>query len=331
MATRTKVSVIATVLNEGQAIKKLMDSLANQQRLPDEVIIVDGGSQDETVSTIQSYRNCFPLKVIISAGANISQGRNCAIEAAAGPIIASTDAGVRLSPAWLATLIAPFEQPQPPQVVSGFFIPDPQTTFEVAMGATILPLITDINPQTFLPSSRSIAFTKAAWQAANGYPEWLDYCEDLVFDFNLREQVGAFGFAPDAVAYFRPRGNLRAFFKQYYQYARGDGKADLWRKRHAIRYLTYLLALPLLILTGWLVSPWWWLVGGILGGFGLFYKPYKRLGASWHHLGLGQKILAAAWAPAIRITGDVAKMIGYPAGWYWRLRRIRSDERLRWR
>jgi hypothetical protein len=38
-----------------------------------------------------------------------------------------------------------------------------------------------LNPQTYLPSSRSIAFTKAAWEKAGRYPEELEYCEDLIF------------------------------------------------------------------------------------------------------------------------------------------------------
>ena len=54
----------------------------------------------------------------------------------------------------------------------------------------------DINPQTFLPSSRSVAFCKTAWEAVGGYPEWLDYSEDLVFDMALKEDVGNFAFAP---------------------------------------------------------------------------------------------------------------------------------------
>ena len=76
-----------------------------------------------------------------------------------------------------------------------------------------------------------------------GYPEWLDYCEDLVFDLALQQSGARFAFAPRAIAWFRPRGSLAAFFRQYYRYARGDGKADLWRARHAIRYAVYLGAL----------------------------------------------------------------------------------------
>ncbi|MCG3208823.1 MAG: hypothetical protein FOGNACKC_02435 [Anaerolineae bacterium] len=324
-----KVSVICTVLNEGHSITGLLNSLAAQTRRPDEVIFVDGGSTDDTVDTLQSFTQ-LPLRVIVAPGANISRGRNVAIRAAAGPIIASTDAGVRLDPNWLAELLKPFENPASAAVVSGFFVPDPCSAFEVAMGATVLPGLTDIDPATFLPSSRSVAFLKSAWAAAGGYPEWLDFCEDLIFDFRLRDEVGPFAFAPAAVAHFRPRGNLRAFFKQYYQYARGDGKADLFRKRHAIRYGTYLAALPLLLVLGAVASPWWWLGGALLGGAGLFLTPYRRLVGQWQSLSPVDKLKAAGWVPLIRITGDVAKMVGYPVGVKWRLERLASQPELKW-
>lgn len=328
-----KVSVICTVLNEGQAIHKLLDSLAQQTRRPDEIIIVDGGSCDETVLLLEeiAQRRSLPLRVIVAPGANISRGRNLAIEAAAGPIIASTDAGVRLDPHWLAELLRPFESTPSPAVVSGFFVPDPHTAFEVAMGATVLPAMNDIKPATFLPSSRSIAFLKSSWQAAGRYPEWLDFCEDLIFDFRLRDEVGPFAFAPKALVYFRPRSTLRAFFKQYYQYARGDGKADLWRKRHAVRYLTYLVGLPFLLGLALIFSPWWALGGAILGAIGMFTTPYRRLPGLWGKLSALEKLQAILWIPIIRVSGDVAKMIGYPVGWKWRWKRLATRPELNWR
>jgi glycosyltransferase involved in cell wall biosynthesis len=327
-----KVSVICTVLNEGPAIQKLLDSLAEQTHPPDEIIFVDGGSSDDTVAILQRYAAAqpWPLRVLVEPGANISRGRNVAIEAAAGSIIASTDAGVRLDRRWLEELLKPFQADPGVAVVSGFFAADPQTAFEVAMGATVLPALSDINPATFLPSSRSIAFLKSSWQAAGGYPEWLDYCEDLIFDFRLRDEVGPFTFTPQAIVYFRPRSSLRAFFKQYYQYARGDGKADLWRKRHAVRYLTYLAALPLLLILMIGVSPWWGVGGGVLGALGMFYTPYRRLPHLWQNLSRIEKLQAMLWIPIIRITGDLAKMLGYPVGWQWRLARLATRPELHW-
>jgi glycosyltransferase involved in cell wall biosynthesis len=336
---KDKVSVIVTVKNEGQAIRRLLDSLVAQTRLPDEVVIVDGGSTDNTVEIIQRYAEDgrLPLRLLVRPGANISAGRNAAINAAQGEIIASTDAGVRLSPRWLEELTKPFDQEGTasgdagrPMVVSGFFLPDPQTAFETAMGATVLPAVGDVVPRHFLPSSRSVAFRKEAWEAVGGYPEWLDYCEDLIFDFRLRDRYGPFPFVPEALAYFRPRSSLRAFLRQYYRYARGDGKADLWRKRHAVRYLAYLGAGSLLLALAVVHSPWW-LLGIGAGAVAMLWTPYRRLWTALRGYGVGDKVRAILWVPVIRITGDLAKMIGYPVGWAWRLQRLNRQPEIRWR
>ncbi len=311
------VSVIITMLNEAESLSRLLDSLAAQTRLPDEVVVCDGGSTDGTLSLLE-VESRLSLRVVRQPGANISQGRNAAIEAATGEIIAVTDAGVRLSPQWLEKIVAPFEDGET-QAVAGFFAPDPQTIFETAMGATVLPEAREIAPASFNPSSRSVAFRKSAWEAVGGYPEWLDYCEDLIFDFRLRERWGPFLFAPEALVHFRPRSDLRAFFVQYYRYARGDGKADLWRRRHAIRYLTYLVAAPLIAAAGALVSPWWWMLY-LVGVPGMFWTGWRRLARTRDSLSLAHKLQAALWVPIIRVTGDVAKMVGYPAGLWWRWR-----------
>jgi glycosyltransferase involved in cell wall biosynthesis len=326
-----RVSIICTVLNEGESIRRLLDSLISQTRLPDEVVIVDGGSRDNTVGVVREYADRLPLRVLVVPGANISQGRNAAIGASTGDVIASTDAGVWLDGGWLAGLLAPLQTRGAPrrQVCAGFFLPDPRTLFERVMGATVLPGIDDVDPATFLPSSRSVAFTRQAWAAAGGYPEWLDYCEDLVFDFRLRDAAGPFAWAPDALAHFRPRSSLRSFFKQYYRYSRGDGKADLWRKRHAVRYATYLVALPAILVLSIAASPLWLLAlpAGILA---YCRTPYRRLRTYLPGLSPGGQLQAFLLVPIIRATGDVAKMLGYPAGWAWRLRNWGRAE-IHWR
>jgi len=329
-----QVSLIVTVKNEAEALPRLLDSIAAQTRAPDEIIVVDGGSTDATLAVLHERARTLPMHIISAPGANISQGRNIAICAARGDIICATDAGVRLDPKWVAELLAPFDQrptsnatrnsavnSQPSavvDVVSGFFIPDPQSVFEIALAATTLPVLRDIHPEKFLPSSRSVAFRKAAWERVGGYPEWLDFCEDLIFDFALRRAGMRFVFAPRAIVYFRPRPTLRAFFKQYYHYARGDGKANLWFLRHVIRYTTYLLALPLTIA---LVISGFWQLGLtilVLGAFGMFFTPYRRLLPMLRNLSWRDRLRALAWVPLIRVTGDVAKMMGYPVGVVWR-------------
>jgi glycosyltransferase involved in cell wall biosynthesis len=313
------ISVIATILNEGDSIRALLESLAGQSRPPDEIVLVDGGSHDHTLAIVAEYQTRLPLTVLQEHGCNISQGRNLAIQATQGPLIAVTDAGTRLPSEWLEHLIHPFEQNPSLQLVAGFFRPDPDphNPFEVAMSATVLPLADEIQAEHFLPSSRSVAFTKTAWEAVGGYPEWLDYCEDLIFDLRLKARFGAFHFAPQAVVDFKPRTTWQAFYKQYYLYARGDGKADLWRKRHAARYLTYGLLLPAILLVGWFWQPLAWLLL-LLGGAIYLKQPYQRLTSLWGQLGWGQRLLAILYIPMIRVVGDLAKMLGYPVGRRWR-------------
>ena len=318
MTIKQRVALCLTVLNEADNLATLFASIAAQTRQPDEVVVVDGGSTDATVPVVQEWQaKGLPIALLTRQGANISAGRNVAIGEARAPLIAVTDAGVRLEPGWLAALTAPFDEPGPPDVVAGFFRSDPRTTFEVALGATTLPTAEEIDPARFYPSSRSVAFTRRAWARVGGYPEWLDYCEDLIFDFALEDAGYRRVWAPDAIVHFRPRPSLRAFTIQYYRYARGDGKADLWRWRHAIRYATY-LGLPVGLFAA---RRWPWLLGMIgLAVAGYLRRPYARLWPVLAAMPWPARLAALAWVPAIRLFGDVAKMAGYPVGLAWRLR-----------
>lgn len=311
--------MVATVLDEAGNVGRLLDSLAGQSRVPDEIVVCDGGSSDGTLEILRdrAASSAVPVTVLSRPGTNISAGRNAAIEAAHGPVIACTDAGVRLVPNWLEAITVPLANGV--RVVSGFFASDAVGPFETALGATTLPTAGEITAERFLPSSRSVAFHKADWSTAGGYPEWLDFGEDLVFDFRLLDVAGPAAFAPDAVARFRPRRSLRAFARQYYLYARGDGKANLWPRRHVIRYVTYLGLVPALLALAVVHSPVW-LVALLAGAGHELSTPYRRLIRQWAGLTSAGRLTAAAWVPVIRVTGDVAKMIGYPAGLVWRLR-----------
>lgn len=309
--------MVCTVLNEAGSLADLLESLAIQSRAPDDVVIADGGSTDGTLDLLKRYFHRLPLRVLKAPGANIAQGRNTAIRAAAGEVIAVTDAGVRASPQWLEELASPFVASDV-EAVAGFFTADPSSTFEMALGATVLPLVENISPERFLPSSRSVAFRKALWERVGGYPEWLDYCEDLVFDLRIKRLGVTFVWRRNALVFFRPRPSLGAFFKQYYLYARGDGKADLWLKRHVIRYGVYLMAAAAFLAGD--AYPVLWAVLGI-GSAVYVLRPYQRLLRSWSGMDLRKRLAAIAWVPAIRLTGDVAKMLGYPVGRWWRYRR----------
>ncbi|MCL4544024.1 MAG: glycosyltransferase [Chloroflexi bacterium] len=325
-----RVSVIATVFNEATCIEALLATLKAQTRAPDDIVIVDAGSYDGTLEVLQRWQERWQaLRVVSVPGVGRSEGRNWAIRLAVHEWIAATDAGVDLDVDWLEQLLHPVEEAREclPDVVSGFFHVNARHPFEEVLGAVTLPLEDEIDPDSFLPSSRSVLFTRAAWSAAGGYPEWLDVCEDLVFDMALRAAGARFHCAPRAVVRFRPRPSARQFFRQYYSYARGDGKANLWLLRHLSRYVAYVslfLSLAGAASSCRIPQRLLWLAPAVAGSATYLRKPYVRLfrteSGIWKQRPVWCKLLTLALVPLLRFTGDIAKMLGYPVGAWWRLR-----------
>jgi len=309
------VTLVATMLNEEASLPALLRSIEAQTRLPDEVVFADGGSRDGTLSLLRTWATSrsFPVRVLECPGTNIAAGRNRAISAAAHEVICCTDAGVVLEPEWLGALSRPFSRLDPPDLVAGLFRGEAEGPFHTAMAATVLPLPDEIREGRFLPSSRSVAYTKAAWRRVGGYPEWADYCEDVLFDMALLAVGLRLEIARAAIVRFPPRRSLGSFWRQYRNYARGDGASGLWLGRHAARYGTYLVIVPALAVAALRLGPWP-LVGYLLGAAAYLRRPYARLlrltrGWPWR-----QRARAAPWVPLIRAWGDLAKMAGFPRG-----------------
>jgi cellulose synthase/poly-beta-1,6-N-acetylglucosamine synthase-like glycosyltransferase len=292
-----------------------------QQRLPDEIIINDCGSRDATAAIVAGYAARDARIRLVAGGYNISSGRNNAIAATTCPLIACTDAGLELDPHWLAHIIAPLEQGSA-DLVGGFFEPAPHSLFELVLGATNYRHASEIDPQRFLPFGKSMAFRREAWAAVGGFPIWASHCEDLLFDMAVERAGYHRCFVPAALVFFRPRATLPAFARQYFLYARGDGRANLWRLRHAVRYATYTTLLLLLLLAGRFPAARAPVAALLLAGVAAYTRaPYRRLLPHLRNLPPAQRPVALALVPLIRLVGDCAKMVGYPVGVWQRSRR----------
>ncbi|MCU0491008.1 MAG: glycosyltransferase [Chloroflexaceae bacterium] len=308
-----KISLICTVRDEADNIGALLDSMLAQTRPPDEIVVNDNLSRDATPQVVREYAAREPRIKLVSGGHNIPSGRNNAIRHASGQIVACTDAGLTLEPTWLAELVQPIEAGRADQV-GGFFVPAPQSLFELALGATNFRHPEEIEPAKFLPFGNSMAFRKEVWVAVGGFPEWLSHSEDLVFDQAIERAGFRRAFAPTALVRFRPRESLGAFYRQYVNYARGDARAGLWPMRHAIRYGTYVALLLLLLGLGWRKTR---MAAALLllAGLAAYTRaPYRRLWPQTRHLPPLQRLYTLALVPLIRITGDVGKMVGYASG-----------------
>lgn len=302
----SRVCLITTVRQEAEGIAELMDSIVAQTRQPDRVVVADGGSADGTADLARRYQDRLPLTVLVLPGANRSRGRNAAIAAGDEPVIACVDAGCVLDPEWLATIVRPLEERDDIDVVAGYYQAAPRTLMERAAAAALVPAAAEVNPETFLPSSRSIAFRRAAWERVGGYPEWTPYNEDSVFDVALRRAGMKFAFAPRAVVRWRPQGRPARLFRQFYRFARGDGWSGLWFAHYGKAYLELVMAAAIIALgIGANRATLWALPALALLYWARLARRARRRGAA----------AGIAWlAPAAMAMVDLAHLCGYTIG-----------------
>lgn len=250
---KIKTSLISTVFEEEEEIIRFLMSVASQSKKLDEVVIVDGGSKDDTYQRILEFKNKYPklnLK-ILKKKTNIAQGRNLAIKNALGDIILCSDVGCTLDKNWIKNILEPFKDKKI-DVVAGFYEPDTKNVFEKSLSTYTCVMSDKVDEERFLPSSRSIAFKKSAWKEVGRYPEWLDTCEDLYFARELKKNGFKFRFVKKAIVYWPQRKNLRQATMQFFDYAKGDGMAHYVRRNTPFLFMRYLVGFGIFIL--WVLS-----------------------------------------------------------------------------
>ena len=303
------VSVVATCLNEAGSIGEWWASLRAQTLQPTEIVVVDGGSDD---GTVEFLRQADPrIRVLVAPGANVPQGRNIAIAAATCPLIAVSDAGTSLEPDWLERLIRPLREDARIDVSGGFFRPRGETFIQRLIATVITPRLGEIDPASYLPSSRSLALRREAWDRVGGYPDWLRWGEDVVFDLKLRDSGARFAFVPEAIVDWFPPATLRQFMRQYRLYARGDGQWGLWPLRHLLRYSFYAFLAGLVIAAG-RRSRLWTLVVPVANAY--LRRFYWRVRDERPFEGPDEMLAAYLLVAPIVAAGDAAKMVGYVQG-----------------
>ncbi|HEX7079260.1 MAG TPA: glycosyltransferase [Candidatus Eisenbacteria bacterium] len=302
---REPTTVIVTVRNEEASIDALLDSLLGGTRAPDEIVVGDGGSTDATRDRLRARAAADPRVRFLVAPGNRSVGRNAAVRAARHDVIACTDAGGEVEPAWLEAIVRPFADDPGVDVVAGFYQPAGETLFERAAGVVSAPSLEEVDRARFLPSTRSVAFRRRAWERVRGFDEALDHNEDTPFALALKAAGCRFVFAPDAIVRWRPRGDLRAFFRQHRRFGLGDGESRVQGSFYARIGAKYGMALALLA-AGFRFRPAWWLLVAAALVFAIQQARRAR--------GRVAPLAALVWIPALKIVYDAAYLWGYLKG-----------------
>ncbi len=315
-----KVSFVATVLNEEETIQAFLDSVFGQSKKPSELIIVDAGSADGTLALIQkskvkSQKYKLKVKSFVKRG-NRSVGRNEGIKRADGNIILISDAGCLLDKNWVKNIIQPFDNPSV-DVVAGYYEAKPKTVFEKCFVPYVFVMPDKVNPNTFLPASRSMALRKEIWKKVGGFPLEFSHNEDYVFANRLRKMNATIVFKRDAIVYWRPRTNLKQAFIMFFRFALGDAEARIYRPKVILTILRYFFAI-LLVAIIYLVQSIYAVY--LLGGLTLLYMFWSII-KNFHYV---HDIRALYWLPSLQLASDVVVISGTSVGFVRRLWDIRK-------
>jgi cellulose synthase/poly-beta-1,6-N-acetylglucosamine synthase-like glycosyltransferase len=223
-------SLVTTCRNEMRSLARWKQNILDQTRPPDEIVIVDAFSDDGTAEFLSEWAiTDARLKVFLEKGA-AAHGRNYAIEKAAFEYILSTDMGVRLSDNWCEELIAPFERDSSIEVVAGNTCIDLETVKTPAAKAEYY-IENGGFPQLgpgHVPGNRSVGYMKRVWRELDGLPEDLTfYADDSVFGRQMLQAGYKIVYAPKAMTYWGRPQTLKQFWREQFNYGRGDGEADI--------------------------------------------------------------------------------------------------------
>jgi glycosyltransferase involved in cell wall biosynthesis len=295
-----KVSLISTVLNEEKNIRTFLDSIIKQNKKPDEVIIIEGGSKDKTYEILKEYSKKYKwIRAYQEKGVNIAKGRNIAISRSKGEIIFVSDAGCAIDKDWIKDTLKYFPNSD---IVAGSYKAITKNNFENFQGLITIKKVD--RPSRM--SSRNIVFKKKCWEEVGGYPEKSLTGEDTRFNIELIKKGYRIKINQKPLVSWEMRPTLLKFAKQFYLYGKGDRiQGNLLKhkmKKNLIMvfgFWIYLVLFLLLILTVQKIALLLILIPLViltLYSIGIFIKTGK--------------ISALFWVPVLIITKRISYIMG---------------------
>jgi len=107
---RTQLTISVTMITRNRAalLRNALQSLVEQERAPDQVVIVDNASTDETPAVANSFRGRLNVALIREEQVGIPNARNTALKHSTGDVVALLDDDCVAERRWLAEIEQPF-------------------------------------------------------------------------------------------------------------------------------------------------------------------------------------------------------------------------------
>ena len=220
-----KYTAIIPVLNEETTISDTLKSLENQTFLPDQVVIVDAESTDNTVSKIKEYQKLSKLDIILlsSNRRNISYQRNLAIENSRNNLIINIDSGGPPGEHFAANLVGPFSEN-----------PDLDLTAGIQYPQIVHPWSLQFTPRDHFyrrkePYGNCVAYKKDIFLKAGKYPEYVTYAgEDTCLFYKYKKLSKHWIFNKAAFVMWEHPNSFRKAQEKVMSYMLGNFEIGLW-------------------------------------------------------------------------------------------------------
>lgn len=199
------VSVIVPIYNAAPFLKETLDSIIASTYRPIEIVMVDDGSQDNSLNIAQDYCTYHPNCVVIAqANQGVSAARNKAIQSAQGTYILPVDADDKIGDTFIQQAVEVMEKNDNIRVVGCrcWMFGAVNKEWELPKFSHALLARKNMIPATAL-------YRKADWERCGGYCEEEIYREDWDFWLSMMELGGTFYKLDEILFYYRISANSR--------------------------------------------------------------------------------------------------------------------------
>ncbi len=203
---RLTVSVIIPTYNRVTLVQEALESLLSQTRIPDEIIVVDDGSTDNTSEVLAHYD--WPVHVIRQVNQGRSAARNRGMDAAQGDLAAFLDSDDVLPEESITRRVAVFESlPDVGAVYSDVLVIGPHGEPQ-GLSSKIYPvprssgmIFADLIRRNFIPMP-SVMFRRTPATATLRFDPSIEPAED--YDFWIRlAALCQFVYLDEPLAHYR--------------------------------------------------------------------------------------------------------------------------------
>jgi glycosyltransferase involved in cell wall biosynthesis len=215
-----KLSIVIACYNAADTLAGQLDALCRQEwSQPWEILLVDNRSTDASRAIAESYMERLADLRIIDASERQGQpfALNTGIRAARGESVALCDADDEIDHGWVAAMGDALAQHE----FIACRIDTAKLNPEWLQGHDQQNDLQRIWYPPWLPHAGggTLGFRKELFDRVGDFDDALPYLHDTDFCFRAQALGYALHFVPEAVLHMRKRGNLRAHYRQAYNYA----------------------------------------------------------------------------------------------------------------